>query len=87
MRYLLVLLLLLSACGPIPVYIDKNDSKSKSDVDTSASQGASTIPIIIICNQTTIGKAGGNSPCMEIHRGKVLHDIMDSEANKIIERK
>lgn len=72
MRYLLILLL--AACGPIPVQISKQDQTQKQSVSqevandlaadqqsshaSDARQGTNSMPVIIICN--TVSSPNGH---------------------------
>lgn len=92
MKYLVILLL--AACGPIPVQVSKTsqeqrmsseqaqtasqDAAQSSAHQSESKQGTNSMPVIIICNQT-------NSPeatCVTPREGGALGGAVDSKLRK-----
>ena len=90
-RYLL-LMIAVTACGPIPVQVSKTSQEQTQTASQTAStaadqqsahqseskQGTNSMPVIIICNQT-------NSPeatCATPREGGALNDVIDNNLKR-----
>ena len=94
MHRLLILVLLLSACGGIPVQMSSQSSKqtSKQEVaqdvaqeqqqqsahQSESKQGTNSMPVIIICNTNN----SANATCATPREGGALNDVVDSNLRR-----
>ena len=95
-RYLL-LMIAVTACGPIPVQVSKTSQEQaqtqtasqtastaadqQSAHQSESKQGTNSMPVIIICNSNN----SPNSTCATPREGGALNDVVDSKLRKKVQ--